>query len=128
MPGDLQHHKCIVIHQTNASFGTWHLNNGTHDETIKVRGAVVTNDGEAAVMMALRGFGILERSEWHVAPYIRSGQLQLLLPDWELPAADIYVVYPVKKNLSAKVRTFVDYLAERIANYEVVTDGVRNKW
>jgi DNA-binding transcriptional LysR family regulator len=88
----------------------------------------VTNDGEAAVMMALRGFGILERSEWHVAPYIRSGQLQLLLPDWELPAADIYVVYPVKKNLSAKVRTFVDYLAERIANYEVVTDGVRNKW
>ncbi len=128
VPGDLQHHKCIVIHQTNASFGTWHLNNGTHDETIKVRGAVVTNDGEAAVMMALRGFGILERSEWHVAPYIRSGQLQLLLPDWELPAADIYVVYPVKKNLSAKVRTFVDYLAERIANYEVVTDGVRNKW
>ena len=127
-PSDLQHHKCIVIHQTNARVGSWHLSNGTIDEQIKVRGAVVANDGEAALMLALRGLGILERSEWHVAPYIRSGELALLLPDWELPAADIFVVYPVKKNLSAKVRTFVDHLTDAIANHEVVTDGVINKW
>ncbi len=127
-PADLQRHKCIVIHQTNASYGTWHLSNGAIDETIKVRGAVVTNDGEAAVMLALRGLGVLERSEWHVAPYIRSGQLQLVLSDWELPAADIYVVYPVKKNLSAKVRAFVDHLADSIAGHEVVTDGASNQW
>lgn len=127
-PADLQHHKCIVIHQTNATYGTWYLSNGTVDETVKVRGAVVSNDGEAAVTLALRGLGVIERSEWHVAPYIRSGQLLLVLPDWELPAADVYVVYPVKKNLSAKVRTFVDHLADAIANHEVVTDGVRNQW
>lgn len=127
-PADLQHHKCIVIHQANSSVGTWHLSNGVSSETIKVRGTVVSNDGEAAVLLALRGLGILERSEWHVAPYIRSGQLQLLLSDWELPAADIYVVYPVKKNLSAKVRAFVDHLTNAIAHHEVVTDGVSNKW
>ena len=127
-PADLQHHKCIVIHQSNASFGTWHLSNGVSEEVVKVRGAVVSNDGEAAVSLALRGLGILERSEWHVTPYIRSGQLQLVLADWELPAADIFVVYPVKKNLSAKVRTFVDHLADAIASHEVVIDGVRNQW
>lgn len=127
-PADLRRHKCIVIHQTNAAVGAWHLNNGAEEETIKVRGAVVTNDGDAAVAMALRGMGILERSEWHVAPYIRSGRLQLLLPDWVLPAADIYVVYPVRKNLSAKVRAFVDHLADSIAAHQVVTDGVMNQW
>ncbi len=127
-PSELPRHKCIVIHQTNSSVGTWRLSNGSLEEAIKVRGVVVTNDGDAAVAMALRGLGILERSEWHVAPYIRSGQLHLVLPDWVLPAADIYVVYPVKKNLSAKVRAFVDHLADSIAGHRVVTDGVMNQW
>ena len=128
MPADLRRHKCIVIHQTNAGVGSWRLNNGVDEEIIKVRGAVVTNDGDAAVAMALRGLGILERSEWHVAPYIRSGQLHLVLPEWVLPAADIYVVYPVRKNLSAKVRAFVDHLADSIAAHQVETDGVMNQW
>ena len=55
------------------------------------------------------------RSEWDAAPFVRSGQLEVLLDDYALPAADIYAVYPQKQNLAAKVRVFVDFLAEHFA-------------
>ena len=72
-----------------------------------------TNDGAAVLTWALEGHGIIMRSEWDAAPFVRSGQLEVLLDDYALPPADIYAVYPQKRNLPAKVRVFVDFLAAR---------------
>lgn len=41
---------------------------------------------------------------------LRSGQLRRVLPDWSLPAADIYAVFPSRSHLSAKTRALVDFL------------------
>ena len=82
---------------------------------VKLGVAATTNDGEVALDWALQGLGILQRSEWHVAPYLRSGRLQTVLPGWQMPGADIHAVYPARKNLSAKVVAFVEHLSERFA-------------
>ena len=116
-PTDLQLHRCIVIRESDETYGTWHLNSGSTQATVKVRGTVSTNDGESAVTWALRGLGILLRSEWNVAPYLRSGRLREVLSDWELPPADIHAVYPMKSNLSAKVRAFVGHLDKHFEQY-----------
>ena len=89
---------------------------GALKQTVKVQGPVATNDGETALDWALQGLGILQRSEWHVAPYLRSGRLVQVLRDWELPSADIHAVYPARRNLSAKVIAFVDHLSARLAD------------
>lgn len=115
IPRDLQKHKCIVLRENEAAYGTWHLSRGKRSESIKVRGALSTNDGEIALDWALAGHGILMRSEWDVAPYLRSGRLQEVLDDWTLPESDIYAVYPERLNLSAKVSAFIDFLAARFA-------------
>ncbi len=60
---------------------------------------------------ALEGHGVIMRSEWDASPFVRAGQLEVLLDDYALPPADIYAVYPPKRNLPAKVRVFVDFLA-----------------
>ncbi|MDH6153349.1 hypothetical protein [Paraburkholderia tuberum] len=39
-----------------------------------------------------------------------SGRLKQLLPDWSLPPADIYAVYPERLNLTAKVTAFIEFL------------------
>ncbi len=91
---------------------TWHLRSGTRQETVKVRGALSSNDGDSALTWALAGHGILLRSEWDVAPYLRSGRLRQVLADWALPVADIYLVYPSKAHLSAKTRALVDFLCD----------------
>lgn len=117
-PRALQQHRCIVIRESESAYGTWHLQSAGRQETVKVRGHAATNDGEAAVSWALQGHGVVLRSEWEVAPLLRSGRLRQVLADWASPPADIYAVYLTRDKLSARVRAFVDFLAERLGAYE----------
>jgi DNA-binding transcriptional LysR family regulator len=110
-PRDLQSHQCIVLRESDAAYGTWHLSRGRRQETVKVRGALSSNDGETALGWALNGHGVLMRSEWDVHAHLQSGALQIVLPDWSLPSADVFAVHGERLNLSAKVSTFVDFLA-----------------
>ncbi|MGZ3238109.1 MAG: LysR substrate-binding domain-containing protein [Burkholderiaceae bacterium] len=119
-PHDLQRHQCIVLRENETAYGTWHLSRGRKQETIKVRGALSTNDGEAALEWALGGHGILLRSEWHAAPYLRSGRLHTVLDDWALPPADVFAVYPERVNLSAKITVFIDFLTIHVGNHSTL--------
>ena len=115
-PRELQQHRCIFLRESDEPFGTWHLRSGSRNETVKVRGPLSSNDGDCAMSWALDGHGILMRSEWDAAPYLRSGRLRPVLESWTLPPADIYLVFPTKANLSAKTRAFVDFMLEQFKN------------
>lgn len=110
LPRDLLEHRCIILRENDTAFGNWTLSKGTRQETIKVHGAMSSNDGEATLQWGLAGQGILIRSEWDAGPYLDSGQLVEILPDWQLPVADIYAVYPERMNVSAKVGALVNFL------------------
>ncbi|WP_144143289.1 LysR family transcriptional regulator [Paraburkholderia sp. BCC1884] len=114
-PRDLQRHQCIVLRESDAAYGTWHLHRGRKQETVKVRGGLSTNDGETALSWALDGHGVLMRSEWDARAHLQSGALQMVLPEWSLPSADVFAVYGERLTLSAKVSAFVDFLAEWFA-------------
>ncbi len=111
-PSELQKHPCLFIRESDDTFGTWHLRSGTRQESVKVRGPLSSNDGDCALTWALDGHGILMRSQWDAAPYLRSGRLRPVLPEWTLPPADIYILFPTKANLSAKTRVFVDFMLQ----------------
>ena len=115
VPNDLAHHRCIGIRQGDEAYGMWRLSTGRgaaqRTEAVKTRGALSTNDGEIAVNWALEGHGILIRAEWDIARYLRSGRLVQVLANYRTPDADIYAVYPQRHQLSARVRTFVDFIA-----------------
>jgi DNA-binding transcriptional LysR family regulator len=122
-PADLARHNCITIRQGDEAYGVWRLQNGRDagrdtggDATaVKVRGNLTTNDGEIAVNWALDGHGILMRAGWDIERYLESGRLVQVLPGYRTPDADIYAVYPHRHQLSARIRTFVDFLVERFA-------------
>lgn len=114
-PRELAQHQCIVIRENARAFNTWQLVSGGAQESVKVRGALAANHGEVAVDWALAGHGILLRSEWDIAPYLRSGALVPVLPEWSGIEADIHAVYLERHHLSAKVRLFLDFLADRFA-------------
>jgi DNA-binding transcriptional LysR family regulator len=122
-PRDLQRHRCIVLRESDTAYGTWHFTKGKRHETVKVHGVLSSNDGEATLVWALDGQGILMRSEWDANTYLQSGRLRALLSDWSLPPADIYAVYPERLNLSAKVTAFVAFL-ESFLNQGPVRGGV----
>jgi LysR family transcriptional regulator, transcriptional activator for dmlA len=122
-PRELQQHRCIFLRESDEPFGTWHLRSGARQETVKVRGQLSSNDGDCAMSWALEGFGILMRSEWDAAPYLRSGRLRRVLPTWSPPPADIYLIFPTSANLSAKTRAFADFMFEQLAHRRAVHAG-----
>jgi DNA-binding transcriptional LysR family regulator len=63
----------------------------------------------------LDGHGILLRAEWDIQRYLRSGRLVALLPQYQTPNADIHAVYPRHHQTTARVRAFVDFLAQALS-------------
>ena len=115
-PADLARHNCIGIQQGDEAYGVWRLTTGEgafkSTQTVRVHGTLRTNDGEAAVNWALDGHGILMRAEWDISRYLSSGRLVQVLTDYQTPDADIYAAYIQGHQLSARVRAFVDFIAQ----------------
>lgn len=128
VPDDLTRHNCIVLRQDETAYGVWRFTRGRKTEAVKVRGNLSSNDGEVALHWALDGHGIMMRAEWDLAKYLRSGRLELLLQDYELPPADIYAVYPARNNLSAKVRAFVDFLIQQFGQQPGENVSSETRW
>lgn len=122
-PRELSQHSCLFIRESDETFGSWHLSSGQRTETVKVRGPLASNDGECVLGWALEGHGILMRSVWDTAPALRSGKLQTVLPEWSLPSADIYAVFPPRSHLSAKTRALVDFLFDSFKAHRADATG-----
>lgn len=121
-PKDLSKHQCLFIREADESYGTWHFHRGQKFETVKVRGPLTSNDGESVMKWALEGRGIMVRSIWDAAKYIKSNHLKIILTEWELPAANIYAMFPTRNNLPAKTRVFVDFLLTEFTSHRDTTE------
>ena len=68
-----------------------------------------------AVRDALRaGFGLSLVPRVYVQDDLASGALRAVLDDWRPVQTDIYVVYPSRRHMVAKVRAFIDFLVEEL--------------
>ena len=63
--------------------------------------------------MVLAGCGIGYLPEWTVRRDFESGRLVRILSDWHILTATLYAAYPNRTFLSAKVRSFIDFLCEK---------------
>ncbi len=124
-PEDLVHHSCIIHRQNNDAYGVWRLSQDRKTDSVKVRGALSSNDGDVVLGWALDGHGILMRSEWDLAKYLQSGRLQVVLQDYSLAPADLFVYYPRRDYLSAKMRTFIDFLSASFEHQAQATRPLR---
>jgi len=79
---------------------------------IRPRLSVTTND--AAIEAALRGFGITRLLSYQVARLVEAGELTFVLQKYEPPPRPIHIVHREGRHASAKVRTFVDLMVERL--------------
>jgi DNA-binding transcriptional LysR family regulator len=109
---DLEHHHCILHRQNDEARGVWRFTRSGRAEVVKVTGALSSNDGDIVLGWALDGQGILIRSEWDLAKYLESGRLRVVLPEFTLPSADLFVYYPQRRNQAARARAFIDFLVE----------------
>jgi DNA-binding transcriptional LysR family regulator len=90
---------------------------GDSSPRVRLSGNLIVNHLEAQRVIVLQGAGIAVLGTEVIGDDLATGRLVPLLvddvPPRELP---IHVVYASRRHLSAKVRSFVDFLAERFAN------------
>lgn len=112
-PDDLRKHNCLVNYSL-APRDHWQFNIPGGDTTvIKVSGNMQANVADAVRISALSGLGLVILPTYMVGQDIRKNRLQAVLTEYVPAPLEIHAVYPHRKHLSAKVRTFVDFLHER---------------
>ncbi|MCI5074752.1 LysR family transcriptional regulator [Oricola sp.] len=117
-PEDLADRPCVI--DTNARRrNTWVLHSADgSSQAVTVSGPVEVNSPLSTRAAALANLGFAMCPDFIVRDDLASGALRELLPGSTTAAAGIYVVYPHRRYLPAKVRALVDFLAEWFRGYE----------
>lgn len=114
---ELAQHNCLIIKERDHPVGLWKLTRRGRNYNVKVRGSLVTNNGEIAVAWALAGHGIMLRSIWDARTHLDSGLLVNILPDYT-QEANIWAVYPERLSSSAKIKLCVKHMEEFFQRWE----------
>lgn len=111
-PDDLATHNCLSYAYVSDT-DQWQFIDGEGTRAVSVRGNLRANNGDAIRQALLAGLGVAVLPAFIVGPDVQAGRLKEVLSDYLPNRASVYAVYPHSRHLSAKVRVFVDFLADR---------------
>lgn len=92
------------------------------DESLNIQGRYVlaVDDGNAYVAAGLAGMGVLWLPDYMARPHLASGALVTLFDGWRMESMPMYVAFPPNRHISIKVRVFIDWIAELLAQHAPV--------
>ena len=116
IPGDLAKHNCLVYTYATPQ-SVWHfVNQNGIEDAIRISGRFLANSGDALLTLALKDAGVILAPDYIVEDELKAGRLVRLLPAYKAVETPVHAVYPHSRFLSAKTRTFVDFLTLRFGH------------
>lgn len=112
-PGDLAHHTIVAASPVTPSV-EWRFGAGKRSVTTRVRPRLSVTSNDAAIHAALRGFGITRLLSYQIPAHLAAGRLKRVLATYEPPPLPIHVMHVEGRQVSAKVRSFVDLMVDRL--------------
>ncbi|MQA41593.1 LysR family transcriptional regulator [Rugamonas aquatica] len=120
-PDDLAQHQCIATyfdHKTvwNRLQTTWAFigaDDATHQVNVPFKMQV--NDAQGVCALVLQGAGIAVLPEILARPWLQSGQLLRLLPEYRLPDRAMHLVYRKMDSMPSKLKAFITFLLDEFA-------------
>lgn len=113
-PEDITRHACLTYSYLDEP-DEWHLTGDDGERVVKVSGPIVTSHRQVLTTAAVRGLGIAYGPAIFFRAELDAGRLVRVLPQFQLPEATIYAVYPASRQLTAKVQAFNDFMARYFA-------------
>ncbi len=114
-PADLAQHRCLAVRENDEDVTLWRFKGPrTETATVRVNPVMSSNDGAVIRDWALASQGIMIRSEWNVAEDLAEGRLRQVLPNWELPSADIVAMLGSRHGRSARTAAFLTMLRQSL--------------
>ncbi len=124
-PRELAQHRCVNYFSSKTGrMYPWDFTRGDERIELMLDGPVAANDGEAYMAAGLAGLGVFQAIAHDVRDALRSGAVRRILTEWQTAPLPIYVMYPQNRHLSAKVRVFVDWVADLLERRTAEMSGV----
>jgi DNA-binding transcriptional LysR family regulator len=111
-PADLRRHACIVRRTAQAP-QRWDYRRGSRKQTVEVRGRFSADNAAACNAAVIAGLGIGVAALWQVRHLLDQGRLETVLDEWQLPGLPLHIVWSPSKQLPARTRAFIDFVAAR---------------
>ncbi|HZS69914.1 MAG TPA: LysR substrate-binding domain-containing protein [Burkholderiales bacterium] len=113
-PSELAQHETLSYSYLSAG-DVWELQRpGEEPVKVQIRPSVHATNGDLLRELALAGGGIILQPSFIVGADLMRGTLVPLLTDWKALELTLYAVYLSQRQLSPRVRAFIDYLVESI--------------
>ncbi|WP_263062812.1 LysR family transcriptional regulator [Dickeya dadantii] len=120
---DLNGHALLLYSGMNPS-GNLALDGPKGQEAVKFRPVMQSENENMLRLVALEGMGLVFLPVWMIQNDIAEGRLETVLPDTVKYSTILHAVYPSRKYLSAKVRTFIDFLDTFITSSSAETQRI----
>jgi DNA-binding transcriptional LysR family regulator len=112
VPADLKHHKALLYSYVDPR-QAWQF---TGSDPVLVPSDFSCNNGDVLREMAAAGCGLAFLPTFIIHRAVEEGRLETCLTEYSRETIGLYAVYPSTRNLSAKVRVFIDLLVERFGD------------
>lgn len=119
-PQDLKQKHDVVSYFSSLTERPFPLLFERDGETLEITGHAIAavNESTAHLTSLLAGLGIGQTFGFMARPHIANGTLLPMLEDWHRPRHPLHVLYPPNRHLNAKLRVFVDWVANLFATYD----------
>lgn len=117
-PHHLREHSCIYLGE-EPSDARWRFSRAGRSVSVSVRGRYAANHTGVRLDAVERGLGIGSLPCFVAAPALQEGRIVQVLPDWEFRThycGAAWALYPPTRHLPPKLRLFVEFLAQRLAD------------
>ncbi|WP_445178103.1 LysR substrate-binding domain-containing protein [Pseudomonas sp. McL0111] len=117
-PGELEdsHHRVVgFLWARTGKPVPYAMRNQSESLHIKGQYILAVDDGNAYLSAGLAGLGVLWLPKYMSRAHEVRGELVALFEDWQLQPMPLYVAYPPNRHISQKLRVFIDWIAEVMA-------------
>ncbi|WP_119943372.1 LysR family transcriptional regulator [Neorhizobium sp. NCHU2750] len=119
-PDELEGHRAVgFISSRTGQIMPLELMDGGEVRYVSLPAQVTANNSDTVLDLARRGFGLFQAPRYNVQRFVDDGRLVEVLADYPPPPTPLSIFYPQNRQLSPRVRVFIDWAAKIFSEADI---------
>jgi len=110
---------CVLFGGT-APGNVWSFQVDGKELRVPVGGTFRTNNAAVALEACAAGLGFGQFLSYQALPFVREQRLEIVLSEFDPPAAPVSVVYPDARGVTTRLRAFLDWMRDGLRGEDYV--------
>lgn len=111
-PADLAQHNCIGVRLGNDRIYRWEFTGKDGEFAVPVTGNITLDEGNAMLAVALEGGGLMYGTAEKFEPYLKDGQLKLVLQNWATTGPGYFIYYSSRRQIPTGLKLLIELIRE----------------